>query len=85
MSNWYVYIAKSRTNRFYTGITTDPERRIKIHNLGEGAKFAIHHGPLRLIYVSRSFSNKSEARKREIQIKDWSQEKKLKLIEGIWH
>ncbi len=43
---------------------------------------AIEHGPFELVYVSPPFPNKSLARKREIQVKDWSQAKKLKLISG---
>ena len=82
MGNWYVYIAKSQTERFYTGFSNSPENRIIEHNLGKGSKFAINRGPLQLVYVSLSCLNKSEARKREIQIKKWSRFKKLKLIKG---
>ena len=84
MNNWYVYIAKARTDRFYTGISDSPESRVNEHNLGNGSKFAINQGPLQLVYVSSPFLNKSEARKREIQIKKWSRFKKLKLIQGEW-
>ncbi|MEK6564269.1 MAG: GIY-YIG nuclease family protein [Candidatus Omnitrophota bacterium] len=84
MQEWYVYIAKARTQRFYTGITTDPLKRVIKHNSGEGSRFAINQGPFSLVYVSVPFSSKSEARKREIQIKGWSRVKKLKLINGEW-
>jgi putative endonuclease len=84
VQNWHVYIAKARTQRFYTGITTDPEKRIVDHNLGIGSKFAINQGPLQLLYVSAPCATKSEARKREVQIKNWSRIKKLKLINGEW-
>lgn len=84
MQKWYVYIAKARTQKFYTGITTDPLKRIIKHNAGKGAKFAINQGPFSLVYVSVPFLSKSEARKREIQVKDWSRVKKLKLISGEW-
>ncbi|OGD60897.1 hypothetical protein A3A71_03255 [Candidatus Berkelbacteria bacterium RIFCSPLOWO2_01_FULL_50_28] len=79
---WFLYIAKARTGRFYTGITTDPDRRIQEHNRGEGAMMATEQGPFNLVYISPAIPNKSFARKREIQIKDWSQAKKLKLISG---
>jgi len=84
MKNWYVYIATTKKERFYTGITTDPNRRIVEHNSGDGSRLAIIQGPLRLVYVSKPFINKSEARKREVQIKKWSRIKKLKLINGQW-
>jgi putative endonuclease len=81
--NWYVYIAKSiKTARFYTGISPDPDKRLILHNAGQGAKFARDQGPLEIKYISNSYINKSEARKREIQIKKWRQEKKKWLIEG---
>jgi len=76
MQNWYVYIAKAKTQRFYTGISNNPENRIVEHNSGLGSRFAVIQGPLELVYVSPDFKNKSEARKREIQIKKWSHEKK---------
>ena len=81
---WYVYIAQAKTGRFYIGITTDCENRIIKHNSGKGARFAIIQGPLTLVYVSSAFISKSGARKREIQIKKWSREKKIKLINGDW-
>ena len=79
---WFVYIALARTSRYYVGITTDLQKRIVKHNSGKGSKFAINQGPFVLVYVSQGFPNNSEARKREIQLKGWSQMKKEKLIKG---
>jgi len=70
--SWYVYIAQTKTKRYYTGITTNPERRIIVHNLGKGSQFAKEQGPLTMVYISAPFLNKSIARKREVQIKKWS-------------
>jgi putative endonuclease len=81
---WRVYIAKAKTGRYYTGITTDTKKRIIKHNSGKGSKFAREQGPFLLIYESETFLNKSEARKREDQIKGWSRYKKEKLIKGEW-
>lgn len=82
--SWYVYIARARTTRFYTGITTNTKTRIEKHNLGEGSRFAVQQGPFELVYASGPYPGKSEARRREIQIKGWSRAKKLKLINGDW-
>ena len=82
--SWFVYIAKAKTGRFYTGITKNTENRIIKHNSGQGSKFAKDQGPFQLVYSSEPFSNKSQARKREIQIKGWSRDKKLKLINRNW-
>ena len=81
---WYVYIAKAKTGRYYTGITTDSEARIKKHNEGKGSRFAEQQGPFALVYVSSVFPGKSKARIREIQIKGWTKEKKERLIKGEW-
>ena len=84
LMSWRVYIAQAPTGRYYTGITTDPHRRIQAHNRDEGAKFAHDQGALRSLYISLPFQTKSAARKREIQIKGWTREKKEKLIRGEW-
>lgn len=80
---WHVYIAQARTGRYYTGVSTDPHRRIYEHNVGLGAKFSKDQGPLALLYVSPPY-DKSSAWKREHQIKGWRREKKEKLIRGEW-
>lgn len=82
--NWYVYIAKAKTGRYYTGITNNSEIRIEKHNSGKGSRMAVQQGPFELVYTSNIFPNKSEARKREAQLKGWSKEKKEKLISGEW-
>ncbi len=82
--NWFVYIAKARTGRFYTGITNDPTKRLEKHNSGKGSRMATQQGPFELVYISTAFPNKSEARKREIQVKGWTVEKKQKLIKREW-
>jgi putative endonuclease len=81
---WFLCIAQAPTGRYYTGITTDTQRRIREHNRSKGAKFARDQGALRLLYASAPFPNKIGARKREIQIKGWSREKKERLIRGEW-
>lgn len=80
--NWFVYIAIARTGRFYTGMTTNPEERLRAHNTGHGSRMAVQQGPFELVYVSNPYPTKSEARKREIQIKGWTVDKERKLILG---
>lgn len=81
---WYVYIARARTGRYYTGITIDAQARLAKHNSGKGAMFAIEQGPFELVYCSSPFKTKPEARLREIQIKGWTKAKKEKLVAGEW-
>lgn len=84
MNNWYVYIAKTVSNQLYTGVSNNVANRIEKHNSGKGARFTRANGPVTLVYVSGSLT-KSEALKREIQIKGWSRKKKEKLISGVWN
>ena len=84
MKEWFVYIAKAKSGRYYTGITTNPSERVSAHNKADGARFARQQGPFTLVYVSSPFQGKSPARIREAQIKKWSRIKKEKLINGEW-
>ena len=36
---YFIYIVKCRDETYYTGYTTDIERRLKAHNEGKGAKY----------------------------------------------
>lgn len=80
--SWYLYIAEALTGKYYVGITTEPERRIRNHNQGKGSRMAINQGPFKLVYTSEPMSDQSTARKREIQVKGWHRIKKEKLIRG---
>jgi len=81
---WFVYIARSRSGRLYVGMTTNPQSRVARHNAGRGARLAQIEGPFDLRYVSSPFDERSDARKREMQIKAWTRAKKEKLIRGEW-
>ena len=79
---WFLYIARARTGRYYVGITTEPERRIRDHNNGRGSRMAVGQGPFTLVYTSAALPDQSTARKREIEVKRWKRLKKEKLISG---
>ena len=74
----YVYILKCRNKTFYTGITNNLKRRIFEHENGL-SYFTKSRLPVNLVYYETA-RNSSEARRREIVIKDMSQKKKLILI-----
>ncbi|MCF7874598.1 MAG: GIY-YIG nuclease family protein [Candidatus Omnitrophica bacterium] len=76
---WYIYILKCSDGKLYTGSTTDIERRLKEHNRKKGGGFTRGRLPIKLAY-KESCQNRSEAQKREAQIKKWTREKKLALI-----
>lgn len=76
---WYVYIAEFAGGRLYTGITTDPERRITQHNRGRGAKAVRGKGLVKLVYLEPQ-SDKITAAKREYEIKRMKRSEKLKIV-----
>ncbi len=75
MTTWTIYILRCGDDTLYTGITTDLDNRIEVHNAGKGAKYTRGRGPVRLVW-SRGGLTESEARKEEIQIKKMSREDK---------
>jgi putative endonuclease len=77
---WHLYIIQCADNTLYTGITTDIPRRIQEHNLKSGGSYTQSRTPVELVY-QESHPTRSAASKREIQIKRWTREKKLELIQ----
>ena len=76
----YVYIIRCGDNSLYTGWTNSLERRFKEHCSGKGAKYTRGRGPLELVYYE-TFDKKTEAMKREYEIKKLNRNKKELLIE----
>jgi len=76
---WYVYVLLCEDNSFYTGFTDNPERRFLEHRKGKGGHYTSSHKPIKIIY-SEKLETKSEALKREKQIKGWSRTKKIRLL-----
>ncbi|HCC05555.1 TPA: hypothetical protein DEP58_04645 [Patescibacteria group bacterium] len=77
----FVYIVECSNKSLYTGITTDVSRRLHQHN-GEiqgGSVYTRSHRPVILRYVEE-YETKSEALKRELEIKKLTREQKLRLI-----
>jgi len=80
MSEWYLYIVRTRNGSLYTGVTTDVVRRLTEHAHGKrGAKFLRSKGPLQLVY-QRQVGSRAEAQRLEYQIKRLPKNEKEKLI-----
>ena len=78
--NNYVYIVRCSDQTLYTGWTNHLEKRIEAHNAGKGAKYTKARRPVELVYFE-TFEHKSEALKREYQIKQLKRFEKEKLID----
>ena len=75
----FTYILKCADGSYYTGWTTDLEKRVSKHNSGNGAKYTRCRLPVELVYYER-YEDKSTAMKREYQIKQLSRSQKEALI-----
>ncbi len=76
---FYCYILECSDGTFYTGWTTDPQRREKQHNAGAGARDTSTRRPVRMVYVEE-VPDKISALKRELAIKRLPRQKKQALI-----
>ena len=78
--SFFCYMVECADGTFYTGWSTDPVHREKVHNAGKGAKYTRIRRPVKIIYVEE-LPDKSSALKRERVIKKFSRKRKEKLIE----
>lgn len=76
---WFLYILKCVDGTLYTGIAKDVEKRFLEHISGKGATYTKIHKPEKIVYIEKQ-KTRSEALKREWQIKNWSKMKKEALI-----
>ena len=76
---WYFYIVECSDHSLYSGISTDLEVRVLKHNEGSASKYTRSKRPVKLVYQEPQ-PTKSEALKREAEIKCWTRSKKLSLI-----
>jgi len=76
----YCYILECSDGTFYTGWTTDPQRRVSQHNKGVGAKYTSIRRPVKLAYLEAQ-PDRTAAMKRELAIKKMKREQKKKMIQ----
>ena len=79
--NWSIYIVQCNDGTLYTGITKDINRRLEEHNDKTVAKYTRSRGPVKLVYEEQ-VNSRSDALKREYQIKALPLPKKVALIMG---
>ena len=85
MHLFYVYIletiGKNNKKKFYTGHTNDLERRLNEHKTGKGAKFC--KGKKIQLKYFETYGTRSEAMKRELEIKSFRRKDKQELIRNF--
>ena len=77
---WYLYIVENRLGHLYTGITTNPQRRIKQHNglLAGGAKALKGKAPI-VYKVLFEIGCRTRAAQLEYEVKQLSGAQKRKI------
>ena len=83
MSQWYLYMIRTAAGTLYTGITTEPERRLREHGSDprRGARALRGKGPLELVYT-RVYADRGAASRAEYRVKRLSREQKECLLAG---
>lgn len=80
-ARWSVYLIRCGDGTFYTGITTDVERRFHVHCAGRGARYTRGRGPLQLCWWIGPLTH-GEALREERKIKHMAHNRKVALAEA---
>ena len=80
----YVYLLRCRDRTFYTGWTTDLDRRVARHQAGTGARYTRSRLPVELVYVEH-VPDRHQARRREWTVRRLSHEEKADLASRVDH
>ena len=75
----YTYMLRCNDGTYYTGWTTDVQKRLDTHNKGKGAKYTCSRLPVELVYCEWQ-ENRSLAQKREAYIRKLARGKKEEMI-----
>ncbi len=81
MKQSWVYILLCSDGSYYTGCTSNIEKRIGEHQLGVHKGYTYKRRPVKLVF-STDFSDIRDAIAFERQVKGWSRKKKEALIRG---
>jgi len=80
LKSWSVYMLRCSDGSLYAGITNDLKKRIESHSSGHGSKYTRSRLPVEFVYLEQA-ENRSEATRRELEIKGLSRHDKMKMIE----
>jgi len=79
--DYFVYILKCADGTYYTGVTSNLEKRFVQHDASNYSGYTITRKPVKLIYSER-LNDIRDAILLEKKIKGWSRKKKEALIQG---
>lgn len=75
---WVVYMLRCADGSLYTGVTTDPERRLRQHNAGKASKYTRIRRPVTIVFREDGHT-RGGALSREAAIKRLTRRAKLLL------
>ena len=78
---FWAYILECADSTFYTGYTSDLQKRVDLHNAGKGAKYTRGRGPVKLVW-SKEYRQSKSASLTEIRIKELTRLQKESLVGG---
>lgn len=82
-TTWWVYLLRCADGSFYTGITTDTERRLHEHNhLACGARYTRSRRPVVMVYREVA-ADRAEAARREYAIRRLNRADKQALAQSM--
>jgi len=80
---WFLYVVLCRDDTYYTGITTNLQKRLATHNAGRGAKYTKQRLPV-LLKASIEVGQRGDALRAEYQFKRLSRRnKELYVAQGL--
>ncbi|MGL5295150.1 MAG: GIY-YIG nuclease family protein [Aeromonas sp.] len=84
-SSWSIYMVRTAAGLLYTGISTDPIRRLRQHQAGNGARALRGKGPLTLVW-QQEIGDKGAALRIEYRLKQQPKRFKEQLIvnQDLW-
>jgi putative endonuclease len=75
----FVYIIECADGTYYTGWTTDLNRRVAAHNAGRGSRYTSSRRPVKLVYWEEH-PDRRTAQRRELALKRMRRARKTSLI-----
>jgi putative endonuclease len=80
-ATWSLYILSCCDGSFYTGVTTDIDRRFREHEGGRASRFTRTRRPVVLVY-QETCGSRSQALSRECAVKSMGRHGKEELVAG---
>ena len=81
-AGFYIYIVECADGSYYTGWTVNLKKRLSVHNQGRGSRYTRCRLPVNMAYFE-ILSTKSQALKREFEIKKLTRREKESLVRGF--